>query len=123
MKIVLCEICAIGLLAACTKENNKDEKENHCPVIAASQVPSAVIAGFNAKYPSQSVVTWFQKDSVGFCAYFISAVNKKTLAEFTPTGTFVSEEVDIDHDGNFEDSTDTGGGPKENSTCECEIPE
>ena|ERR1700730_5316972 len=123
MKTFLITLIAVTLMVACSKEGNKEgnETENHCPIISASAVPAQVVTAFQTKYPGDSVITWFKKDSVGFCAYFIHPVNLKKLAEFTPTGTFVSEELDIDHDGNFEDSTGNSG-PKGTTGCECEIP-
>ncbi len=48
--------------------------------------------------------------------------NQRKLAEFTPSGVFVSEETDNDKDGNFKDSTGISA-PKGISVCECEIPE
>lgn len=108
-------------ISSCSKEG-KNETENYCPVVAATAVPQIVKDSFAVRYPSLSVNTWFQKDSIGYCAYFIQPVNQKKLAEFTTVGIFVSEEIDIDHDGNFEDSTGTSN-PKIPGTCECEIPE
>ena len=124
MKNILFAVITVALLIACNKEGKKegDEKENHCPVIARSAVPLIVKDSFAVRYPSMTVNTWFQKDSIGYCAYFIQPVNQKKLAEFTGTGVFVSEEIDIDHDGNFEDSTGHSN-PKMPGVCECEIPE
>lgn len=109
---------------SCSKEGKKDgnENEKHCPVIAASTVPQAVKDSFAVHYPSMTVNTWFQRDSVGYCAYFIQPVNQKKLAEFSVSGLFIAEEIDIDHDGNFEDSTGNSN-PKVPGVCECEIPE
>ena len=111
----------IAFFISCSK-NEKDENENPCPIVDKSLVPAVVKAGFQSKYSSDSVITWFRKDSIGYCAYFIQPVNQKKLAEFTVSGTFVSEEMDIDQDGNFEDST-SNSGPKLTAGCECEIPE
>ncbi len=124
MKQVLIAFGVAAILASCSKEDKKkeDEKENHCPEIAASAVPQTVKDSFSLRYPSMTVNTWFQKDSIGFCAYFIQPVNQKKLAEFSTTGNFLSEEIDIDHDGNFEDSTGHSN-PKVPEVCECEIPE
>ena len=125
MKRFLIAMSVVASLIACSKESKHGghESENHCPVVSASAVPAVVVSGFHTKYPSDSVMTWFKKDSVGYCAYFIQPVNKRKLAEFTPTGIFVSEELDIDHDGNFEDSTGTSGPKGSPAACECEIPE
>ena len=106
--------------SSCSKEG-KSENENHCPGVDASAVPQIVKDSFAVRYPSMMVNTWFQKDSIGYCAYFIQPVNQKKLAEFTIVGVFVSEEIDIDNDGNFEDSTGISN-PKIPGTCECEIP-
>ncbi len=116
-------ICGVILItwifaSSCKKEK---ETENHCPTIAASLVPQIVKDSFNLRYPSQAVNTWFQKDSIGYCAYFIVPVNKKTLAEFSRTGNFLLEYIDNDKDGNMEDST--GNGIKGAPGCECDIPE
>lgn len=108
------------ILAGCSKESKDNEK--HCPEIVAASVPQIVKDSFAARYPSLIVSTWFQKDSIGYCAYFIQPVNQKKLAEFSKTGVFVMEEIDLDHDGDFEDSRGTSG-PKVPGVCECEIPE
>jgi hypothetical protein len=124
MKKIMFAISVASLFVACTKEGNKEGKEtsNACPVISASSVPSVVVSAFQAKYPTDSVITWFQKDSIGYSAYFIQPVDQKKLAEFTSAGAFVSEELDSNQDGNFEDSTGHEGS-KESTVCECEIPE
>jgi hypothetical protein len=121
MKKILFITVAIALLIACSKKEN-NEDENTCPVVDKSLVPVMVKSGFQTKYPSDSVITWFKKDSIGYCAYFIQPVNQRKLAEFTPLGVFVSEELDIEHDGDFEDSTGHSN-PKNGSVCECEIPD
>ena len=124
MKKLLFATAVIALLISCSKNEKKenDEKENHCPAVTASAVPQAVKDSFAVRYPSMTVNTWFQKDSIGYCAYFIQPVNQKKLTEFTNTGVFIQEEIDIDHDGNFEDSTGHSG-TKVPAVCECEIPE
>jgi hypothetical protein len=122
MKKILIAISIAAVLIACSKEDKKGEKENHCPVIAVSVVPQIVKDSFAVRYPSQTVNTWFQKDSIDYCAYFIQPVSQKKLAEFTSLGVFVSEESDKDHDGHFEDSTGQSN-PKTGSVCECEIRE
>lgn len=117
-------VAAMALLTSCTKKekDKSSETERHCPTISQSAVPSVVVSAFQTKYPSTLVITWFQKDSVGYCAYFIQSPNLKKLAEFTPTGIFVSEETDLNHDGQFEDSTGTVHS-KSSTVCNCEIPE
>lgn len=121
MKKILFYVAVTTLIISCSK-NEKTENENHCPAIAATAVPQIVKDSFAVRYPTITVNTWFQKDSIGYCAYFIQPVNQKKLAEFSRTGVFISEEIDIDHDGNFEDSTGHSD-PKLPGVCECEIPE
>lgn len=117
--LVITLIFIISILS-CSKEG-ENNNDNHCPVVDASAVPQIVKDSFAVRYPSMTVNTWFQIDSLGYCAYYIQPVNQNILANFTTVGVFVSEEIDIDHDGNFEDSTDTQN-PKITRTCECEIP-
>lgn len=121
MKKVLFISGAIALLISCSKKEN-NENENICPVVDKNLVPVVVKSGFHAKYPSDSVITWFKKDSIGYCAYFIRPVNQRKLAEFSPLGVFVSEKQDIDGDNDFEDSAGHTN-PKGVSVCECEIPD
>ncbi len=121
MKKILVYVAVTTLIISCSK-NGKTENENHCPAIAATAVPQIVKDSFAVRYPTMTVNTWFQKDSIGYCAYFIQPVNQKKLAEFSRTGAFISEEIDIDHDGNFEDSTGHSDS-KVPGVCDCEIPE
>jgi hypothetical protein len=125
MKTFLIAMSVVASVVACSKEgkNGDHESGNHCPIVSPSTVPAVVVSGFKTKYPADSVIMWFKKDSVGYCAYFIQPVNQRKLAEFTPAGIFVSEELDIDHDGNFEDSTGNSGPKGSPEVCECEIPE
>ena len=119
---VLMALVSSLIIISCNKEGKKEGSENPCPVIAATAVPQVVKDSFAIRYPSMTVNTWFQKDSIGYCAYFIQPVNQKKLAEFSRTGAFISEEIDLDHDGNFEDSTGHSG-TKVSGVCECEIPD
>jgi hypothetical protein len=121
MKAAFIFLASAALFVACCKED-KAETENHCPVIAASAVPQAVKDSFALRYPSLHVNAWFFKDGNNYCAYFIEPINQKKLAMFSANGIFLSEEVDLDRDGNFEDST-SGSGPKSTTGCECEIPD
>jgi hypothetical protein len=102
---------------ACKKEG-KDKIENLCPVVAATAVPQAVKDSFAVMYPAVNVITWFNKDSVAYCAYFITTANVETLAQFANNGSFTKEEIETHHDGEHEDSTGTGG--KVGGSCECE---
>ena len=119
MKKVLFMFGLIIVLAGCEKEA-RDSEENECPVVEASAVPATVTSAFTNKYPSETVIKWFQKDNTGYCAYFLHNVNQRKLAEFSTSGTFISEEADDDHDGKFEDSTGTAGIKTPNE-CECEV--
>ena len=107
------------LFFSCNKEG-KDKAETLCPVVAANLVPQVVKDSFAVRYPGTTVTTWFNKDNVAFCAFFtISNVEK--LAEFANNGTFIKEDIEMDHDGEQEDSTGTGGKPI--TGCECETHE
>jgi hypothetical protein len=121
MKWLVLIIAGITLLIACAKNESKEENKNPCPVIDKNSVPALVKAGFRNKYPSDTVITWFRKDTIGYCAYFIQTPLIKKLAEFNNTGSFILEESDTNQDGNFGDSTGHTGETAEG--CECEIPE
>ena len=105
------------LFFAC--EKNKEKAENLCPVVAADAVPQVVKDSFALRYPATNVTTWFNKDSVAFCAYFITSANVATLAEFANSGNFIMEEIETHQDGQHEDSTATAG--KLGGGCECDI--
>lgn len=110
-------ISAPAIFVACEKKE-KDKAENICPTVAASDIPQAVKDSFAMRYPATTVTTWFNKDSVAFCAYFITAANEEKLAQFANSGSFIKEEIETHQDGQHEDSTATGG--KVNG-CECEV--
>lgn len=122
MKKILLLVSVVALVVACSKKEKKEGTDKHCPVIAASAVPQAVKDSFAVRYTGTTVTTWFQKDNIGYCAFFMKPANQRKLAEFSTSGSFISEETDVDHNGSFEDSTGTTG-PKGTTTCECEIPE
>jgi hypothetical protein len=86
--------------------------------VVPSAVPQLVKDSFAARYPATNVTTWFNKDSVAFCAFFISSANIEKLAQFANNGSFIKEEVETQQDGQHEDSTVTGG--KVTGGCECE---
>jgi hypothetical protein len=115
--ILLVVVPAIILFVACNKEG-KEKAENNCPVVAATAVPQVVKDSFAIRYPAIAVTTWFNKDSVGYCAYFISAAGDK-LVQLANNGMFIKEETTIHQDGQNEDST--GMGAKTTTGCECEI--
>ena len=114
--------CILAIVArtdflSCKKEG-KEKAENLCPVVDASAVPQVVKDAFVAKYPATTVTTWFNKDSVAFCAFFtISGVEK--LTQFANDGTFIKEEIETNQEAEDSDSTATAG--KVSTGCECEI--
>ena len=114
----------ILITPGCFKDGKKetDRSENKCPSIPETAVPQIVKDSFTARYPLVSVNTWFQKDSIGYCAYIILPVNQKTLAEFSQTGSFIMAEAYLNQDGNFEDSSGHSV-TKDPGICVCEIPE
>ena len=115
--LLLFAVSATLLLFAC-KKDGKEKAENQCPVVDASLVPQVVKDSFAVRYPATTVTTWFNKDSVAFCAYFITPANVEKLAEFANNGSFIKEEIETHQEGQHEDSTGTGG--KVGSGCECE---
>ncbi len=110
-------ISAPAIFVACEKKE-KETAENICPTVAASAVPLAVKDSFAMRYPATDVTTWFNKDSVAFCAYFITAANVEKMAQFANNGSFIMEEIETHQEGQHEDSTTTVG--KVNG-CECEV--
>ncbi|HEY8658551.1 MAG TPA: hypothetical protein VIL78_05915 [Hanamia sp.] len=105
-------------LSSCKKES-KEKSEKLCPVVASSTVPQVVKDAFSLKYPSTNVITWFNKDSVAFSAYFMTPANAEILARFANDGSFIMEEIETNQTRQHEDSTGTVG--KLNGGCECEI--
>lgn len=124
MKKVILAILLFTSLVSCTKESKKEGSEivKHCPVIPLASVPPAVLLAFQIKYPKETVISWFQKDSLGYSAFFNQLGNIRKLAEFTNSGELLSEKIDLDYDGNFEDSTGHTS-TKTTTVCECSIPE
>jgi hypothetical protein len=117
---LLATVLSIILFVACNKES-KEKSENTCPIVAASAVPQIVKDSFAARYPAVTVTTWFNKDSVAYCAYFMAASGNK-LAEFANNGSFIKEEIEIHQEGQQEDTTGTANVGKTPATgCECEI--
>ncbi len=116
MKKILCAVLIFVPLIffACEK---KEKAENLCPVVAAESVPQIVKDSFALRYPATNVTTWFNKDSVAFCAHFITSTNIEKLAQFTNSGSFIKEETEANQVGQHEDSTGTVG--KVNG-CECD---
>lgn len=115
--LLLVAVSATVLFFAC-KKDGKEKNENLCPVVAASLVPQVVKDSFAVRYPATTVTTWFNKDSVAFCAYFITSANVEKLAQFANNGSFIKEEIETHQEGQHEDSTGTGG--KVGGGCECE---
>ncbi len=121
MKTFFLDIFIITILASCNKKDNHEPETRICPAINRNAVPVVVIAAFQNKYPSDSVDTWFRKDSIGYCAYFIQNDSVEKLAEFSNTGSFIQENIDYDNDGDFEDSASLS--THKITGCACEIPE
>ncbi len=118
MKKQLFLLAALIIFFACNKKNETAEQKNLCPVVAKDAVPSVVQASFTGKYPSESVIAWYNKDNIGYCAAFLKGGPTETIAQFDNSGNFISEETNLNQQGNFQDST---GGKVEG--CECEFPE
>ena len=117
MKKALIVLCGLIVIIFSCKKEGKESAENLCPVVPVSAVPQVVKDSFVARYPATIVTTWFNKDSVAYCAFFtISGIEK--LAQFANSGAFIKEEIEMGHDGEQEDSTGTGGKPT--TGCECE---
>ena len=110
-------VSAAVIFFACKKES-KEKSEKLCPVVAVSVVPQVVKDAFTVKYPATNVITWFNKDSVAFCAYFKTSANIEKLAEFANNGSFIKEEIETNQSGQHEDSTGTAS--KLPGGCECE---
>ena len=113
---VLLALSTSLIFLAC-KKDGKEKVENYCPVVAASLVPQVVKDSFAVRYPATTVITWFNKDSVAFCAYFITSSNVEKLAQFANNGSFIKEEIETHQEGQHEDSTTTGGKV---GSCECD---
>lgn len=124
MKKLFFAFLTLTLWTACVKEGKKaeDEPSLHCPVISALSVPTEVLAAFQTLYPKQSALIWFKIDTAGYAAFFINSGNQRKLAQFSATGTFISEKMDVDYDGNFEDSTGLAAS-KTAAICDCVLPE
>lgn len=122
MKAIICVTVFSLLLFACKKNEKAEVKENPCPTVAASLVPQIVQTAFTNRYAPDAAITWFRKDSLGYCAYFKQGGTVKKLAEFDNAGTFLREEADNNNDHNDDDSTGTAGHGT-SAGCECEIPE
>lgn len=121
---VLLAIIVIFIFSAsqisCKKEG-KENAEKLCPVVAPGAVPQLVKDSFAARYPATNVTTWFNKDSVAFCAFFVNSASIEKLAQFANNGSFIKEEVEIHQDGHHEDDTTTVAGSKTaTGGCECE---
>lgn len=110
-------ISATTLFFACKKEG-QEKVENHCPVVSESYVPQIVKDSFAVRYPATTVKTWFNKDSVAFCAYFITSTKLEKLVHFDNIGNFIKEEIESHQEGQYQDST--GTGVKWSGGCKCE---
>lgn len=113
-------VSTVTAFVACNKEG-MEKSENMCPVVAASAVPQMVKDSFTVRYPGITVATWFNKDSVAYCAYFVAATSDK-LVHFSNSGSFIKEELEVHQEGQHEDTTGTASGGKTPETgCICEI--
>ena len=117
-KLIFVVFIILGVFFSCKKEEK--ELKNLCPIVMASDVPNAVKESFLKIYPSTTVSTWFYKDSSSYCALFSVGTIKK-LAQFDIKGDFIRESVELDQEGEHQDST--GIGSKTSEGCECEIPD
>lgn len=116
-------LAAIATAALVSCEKEKAEKaENICPVVAASVVPQIVKDSFSVRYPATTVTTWFNKDNVGYCAYFTMGGIEK-LSQFANNGSFVKEQIETNESGEHTDGIDSTatGGKVPASGCVCEI--
>ncbi len=118
-KILLAVLISAPLIFFACEKKVKEKAENLCPVVAAESVPQIVKDSFALRYPATNVTTWFNKDSVAFCAHFITSANVEKLAEFANNGSFIIEEIEAHQDGQHKDSTGTVG--KLNTGCECDL--
>jgi hypothetical protein len=114
--LLIISIIVIAFFSACNKEK-KETKEKPCPVVATNLVPQTVKDSFVHRYPTDSVRTWFNKDSIGYCAFFVSSGIEK-LAQFNNSGNFIKEEMESNENKDHEDSTSADKTP---AGCECEI--
>ena len=109
-------LIVLAFLISCEK-GSKETAEKKCPVVATNLVPQMVKDSFMHRYPADSVRTWFNKDSVAYCAFFVSSGIEK-LAQFSNSGDFIKEEIESNESKEHEDSTFTG---KTSDGCECEV--
>ena len=65
------------ILIACTQKEVSEPGSTPCPTISQALVPAIVQTAFFTKYPADTVITWFRKDSISYCAYFIQQPTKK----------------------------------------------
>lgn len=123
MKKIIFALFCLTFWSGCVKEGKKseDEPSNQCPTINALSVPTEVLTAFQMVYPKQTVLIWFKNAPTGYAAFFINGGNQRKLAEFTGAGIFISEKIDIDYDGNFEDSSQASVS-KTSIQCECVVP-
>ncbi|MEO6133518.1 MAG: hypothetical protein ABIP35_00105 [Ginsengibacter sp.] len=115
-KLFLIAIILTVVFLSCKKEKG-ETNEKDCPVVAASLVPKVVKDSFMHRYPTDSVRIWFNKDSVAFCAFFVSSGIEK-LAQFSNSGNFIKEEIETNENNEHEDST---VAEKPNTGCKCEV--
>ncbi len=109
-------LISTSLFVSCEKDK-KESNEKKCPTVVANLVPQVVKDSFMHRYPADTVRIWFNKDSIDYCAYFISSAIVK-FTRFSNSGNFVKEE--FKNNNEQEDSTVVG---KVATGSECEIPD
>lgn len=121
MKHFLMMIIVAGTMFCSCEKDHKESNEVLCPIVDAAIVPGAVKTAFNVKYPNETALIWFNKDNIGYSAYFVSGAVKK-LAQFANDGSFVMEDIETDHeDENEQQDSKTTPDKVTVTGCECEI--
>jgi hypothetical protein len=69
MKTLIIALMLVCSFYSCEKEGHEKEKPQ-CPSVSADAVPQDVKTSFQTLYPTESVLFWFEKDPIGYCAYF-----------------------------------------------------
>ncbi|MDQ6724379.1 MAG: hypothetical protein M3Z01_08980 [Thermoproteota archaeon] len=121
MKKIFFLLSLSAILYSCEKDkcHEKDkEVKNLCPIVLKNSVPLPVQDSFAVRYPADVVSTWFFKDSSNYAALFTDSGIEK-LAQFSINGAFISEQIEIQQEGDHQDSTSAG----KSEGCKCEVPD
>jgi hypothetical protein len=110
MKTCLLSFVLLLLMASCNKLQNKN---NDCPVVAASSVPAAVKKSFTEKYPNSTVEKWYSKDNTSYTALF-NLNGSKVLSQFDQEGAIQKEELQEKEEYANESKNEDDQG------CDCE---